>query len=350
MEPFSGIPHDDLLKLVFSIAVLLATARLLGEVMRRIGQPVIVGELLAGVLLGPAFLATVFPAFGRLIVPQTQAQSQLLDVVGLIGIMLLILVVGMETDLALIRVHARAAVSIGSMGFVIPFGFGLAVARVFPDDLVGETSSRLMFALFLSVALALSAIPVLAKILSDLRMLRSRFGQIALAAGMFDDILGWTALGIVTSLAAAGRFSIVGVGQTVGSLVVFFAASYWLARPLARLALRFIQDRTRMSDGLLSLLVVFAFAWGAFSQALHLEPVLGAFVAGVIFARQRRLPRSVGRRLESMTMGIFAPIFLAIAGLRLQVEIFSQADLLALTLLLVAVASIGKLVGAFIGA
>lgn len=350
MEPLPAIPHDDLLKLVFSVAVLLGTARLLAEVARRVNLPAVVGEILAGIILGPSLLSGFFPEFGRLIVPETALQSQLLDVVGLIGIMFLLIVVGLETDLALIRTRFRVAVSVGLAGLLIPFAAGLAFAFAFPDSLLADPGRRSIFALFVAVALALSAIPVLAKILSDMGLMRSRFGQAALAAGMIDDILGWTLLGIVTSLAAAEGLATGNVLFTVGSVLVFFASTVLIARPVAKWGLRVVQERFGGRDMLLTFLVVLAFAWGGLSQALNLEPILGAFVIGIIFGQMRRFPIEVSRSLESVTHGVFAPIFLATAGLKLSMEELFEPAILRLTGLLLLVAVVGKILGSYVGA
>jgi Kef-type K+ transport system membrane component KefB len=350
MDPLPGIPHDDLLKLVFSVAVLLGTARLLAELARRIALPAVVGEILAGVVLGPSLLSGLFPEFGRWIVPQTALQGQLLDTVGMIGIMFLLVVVGLETDLALIRIRFRVAASVGLGGLLVPFAAGLAFAFSFPDSLLAEPGQRSVFALFVAVALALSAIPVLAKILADMGLMRSRFGQAALAAGMIDDILGWTLLGIVTSLAAAEGLAVGNILLTLGSVLVFFAGTLLVARPVARWGLRLVQERFGGRDMLLTLMVVLAFGWGAFSQALQLEPILGAFVIGILFGQMRRFPIEVGRSLESITHGVFAPVFLATAGLRLNMEELFEPAMLRLTGLLLLVAVAGKVVGAYVGA
>lgn len=349
MEPFPGIPHDALLRLVVLIALLLGTARLFGELMRRIGQAPVVGEILAGVVLGP-LLSEAFPNLAEAMLPQTVEQSQLLDAVAFIGIMALIIVVGLETDLALIRARARSAAAVGLGGLVVPFLAGTAIGWLFSDDLLGAETPRVVFSLFLGVALALSAIPVLAKVLGDLGLIRTEFGQTTLAAGMIDDLLGWTLLGLVTALATHGTISLGALATTLGAVALFGAATLWIARPFVRWSLAFVQDRFRVRDRLLTLVVVLAFGWGAFTHALHLEPILGAFAVGIIFGQSRRLPVEVGRQLESVTYGIFAPIFLATAGLRLRLEIFTDAKLLGLTVALLAVAAAGKLAGCYVGA
>lgn len=348
MEAFPGISHEDLLKLVFSIAVLLGVARLLGEAARRLRQPPVVGEILAGVLLGPSILSALFPEVGSWLLPETAIQAQLLDGVALIGILFLMVVVGLETDLGLIRTRWKVAAGVGIGGLIVPFGLGLAMGWFVPATLVaGE--GQLVFALFLAVALALSAIPVLAKILSDLGLLRREFGQTALAAGMIDDICGWGLLGMVISLASSGSLTWSAGLTTIGAIALFFAATVLVARPAVQWGMAVATENFTSRDMILTLVVVSSFGWGAFSQWLHLEPILGAFAIGVLFGQIRQMPVDVVQKLESITNGVFAPIFLATAGLRLRIDVLLEPELLAWTLGLFLVAAVGKLGGGYIG-
>jgi Kef-type K+ transport system membrane component KefB len=283
------------------------------------------------------------------LLPQTALQSHLLDSVALIGIIFLMIVVGFETDVGLIRARWRTSAGVGLGGLVVPFAFGFIAALYVPAELL-DGGDPTLFALFLAVALALSAIPVLAKILSDLGLLKREFGQTALAAGMIDDICGWALLGMVISLASSGVLTFDAVLETVLAIVVFFVATYLIARPLARAGMSMIIARTTSRDMVLTFVVAAAFGWGAFSHWLHLEPILGAFAIGVLFGQIRQLPVDVTDKLESITNGVFAPIFLATAGLRLRIDQLLEPQLLVLTLLLFLVAAAGKLSGGYLGA
>jgi Kef-type K+ transport system membrane component KefB len=274
----------------------------------------------------------------------------MLEVVALIGAMLLLVITGLETDLALIRRRIGLAFGVGIGGLVVPFLTGLILGFALPDRLVGNPSQRGVFALFVATALAISAIPVLAKILIDLDLMRREFGQTVLAAGMINDLTGWTLLGVVTALASAEAMSAGIVFQTVATVAVFVLATMTAGRFVVRRGLDLIQDRFRGRDFLLTLVIVLTFGWGAFSQALHLEPVIGAFAIGILFGGLPRLPTDVVHKLEAMALAVFAPIFFAVAGLKVNLGAILEPGLLLIALLVIVVATVGKVAGAYAGA
>jgi K+:H+ antiporter len=161
--PFTAAPHHDVLVLIIRIAVLLFTARALGEAAQRLGQPSVVGGILAGIVLGPSLLSGFVPAINGWLVPQTKVQGYLLEVVSLIGAMFLLLITGLETDLTLIRRHARTAIGTAAGGLIIPFATGFLLGLHLPDFLLVDTGRRLVFALFIAAFMSISAIPVIAK-------------------------------------------------------------------------------------------------------------------------------------------------------------------------------------------
>ena len=350
METFSAASHGEVLQLVIQIAVLLASARVLGGLALRLGQPQVVGEILAGVVLGPSLLSGLLPWVGDYVLPQTEAQGFMLEVVALIGAMLLLVITGLETDLALIRRRIGLAFGVGIGGLVVPFLTGLILGFALPDRLVGNPSQRGVFALFVATALAISAIPVLAKILIDLDLMRREFGQTVLAAGMINDLTGWTLLGVVTALASAEAMSAGIVFQTVATVAVFVLVTMTAGRFVVRRGLDLIQDRFRGRDFLLTLVIVLTFGWGAFSQALHLEPVIGAFAIGILFGGLPRLPTDVVHKLEAMALAVFAPIFFAVAGLKVNLGAILEPGLLLIAILVIVVATVGKVAGAYAGA
>ena len=350
MEPFTAAPHNDVLVVLVQLSVLLFSARSLGELAQRLGQPSVVGEILAGIVLGPSLLSGFFPFISQWLIPQNEVQGYLLELISLLGAMFLLLITGLETDLALIRHHARTAMGVSLGGILVTFSSGFFLGLLLPDALLVNKDERLVFALFMATAMSISAIPVIAKVLMDLKLMRRDVGQTIIAAGMSDDTIGWILLSIVAGLASGQAVTLGSVGQTIGKVLLFMVFSFTVGRWLVRKSLDFVLDQTTSRDRLLSLIIVLTFAWGALTQAMHLEAVLGAFVMGIVFGQMARLPDEEHRKLESIALGIFAPIFFAVAGLKVSVVNLAEPQLIAIAALVIVVATAGKIIGTYAGA
>jgi Kef-type K+ transport system membrane component KefB/nucleotide-binding universal stress UspA family protein len=350
--PFTAAPHHEILLLLVQIAILLFTARAFAEIAQRLGQPSVVGEILAGIVLGPSLLSGLFPAVGAWIVPHTPVGGYLLEVISLIGALFLLLITGLETDLRLIRRHARTAMGVSLGGILVTFSSGFALGWLLPDDLLAQpgTEQRLVFALFVATAMSISAIPVIAKVLMDMNLMRRDVGQTIIAAGMSDDTIGWVLLSIVAGLAASGTVDAASVLRSVGSVAAFMLVSFTVGRWLVKRAIDYVQDEVRSVDRLVSLVVVLTFAWGAVTQALGLEAVLGAFVMGILFGQMPRLPEEVHHKLITVSLALFTPVFFAVAGLKVNARALLEPRLLLITLIVIAVASGGKILGTYAGA
>jgi Kef-type K+ transport system membrane component KefB len=348
-QVFTAASHDDLLQLLVQIVVLLLAARLLGEVSQRFGQPAVVGEILAGILLGPSLLSGLFPFVEQWIIPQTEVSGYLLETISLLGVMFLLLITGLEIDIGLIRRQARSAVgmAVGGLSFSLPIGFLLG--QHLPDDLLGDPDSRFVFALFIATSMAIAAIPVVAKVLMDLNLTRRDIGQTLVAAAMIDDTTGWILLSIVIGMAAGAAVTVGTVAQSVLSVLAFLALSFTIGQWFVGKALKFVQNDINSRDKILSLVVILMFAWGTVSHALHLEALIGAFVLGILFSRLPNLDINVIHKLESIALGIFAPIFFATAGLKVDIISLLEPRLLAITLLVIGVAMFCKVVGVYTG-
>ncbi|MDH4116815.1 MAG: cation:proton antiporter [Acidimicrobiia bacterium] len=342
--------HEDILHVLVAFTVLLVAARLAGEMVARLGQPSVAGEILAGVLLGPSVLSALVPEIGAWIIPESAEAGRLLEMMGLIGAILLLLITGLETDIPLIRRHARTATWIAAGGLIVPFAAGLAVSVVVPDSALGDPGSRRVFALFLATALAVSAIPVVAKVLLDLGLIRKDFGQTVLAAGMIDDTVAWVLLSIVVALAGDEGGGLAGILGAAAPILVFLAVVATVGRRFLDGLLALVQDRGKSPDRVFTLVVASAFGVGAIAQAIGVEAVLGAFVAGIVFGQSPRLPAEMVRRLHTFTLAVFAPVFFAIAGLKVRIGDLLDGDLILMTFAVLGVAVAGKVGGAYLGA
>lgn len=309
---FEASLNNDILILLFQIFVLLLLARVFGEIFLKIGQPSVVGEILAGVVLGPSLLGSI-PLFSDFMIIQSSSGTNLLEVVSLLGAMLLLLITGLETDLALIKHHSKSAFGTALGGLILPLFLGFAFCYVIPDSLLVDPSKRTVFSLFVATAISVSAIPVIAKVLIDLNLIRRDIGQITIAAGMIDDTAAWILLSIVLGLVELGIITAENVFFSIGKVVLFLSLSFFAGKWLAAKTISFAQNSIKSQYKFLTILVLFSVGFGAIAQSLKLEAVLGAFIAGIVFSRIPSIPEESIDRLESITFGIFAPIFFAAA-------------------------------------
>lgn len=341
--------HHELLLVLVQLSLLLLVARGLGEFMRRINLPPVVGELLAGVVLGPSLFGWIFPSLQAHIFPKSQTQSDLLSVVSWLGVLFLLIVTGLETDLNLIIRKGKTALLISLGGIVVPFATGFSLGWLLPESFLANPSGRLVFSLFIATAMSISAVPVIAKVLMDLKLIRRDIGQITLAAGMTDDTLGWILLSVVSGLAQSGTFNFATVLSSVGSAVLFLGVAFTVGRTVMNQVLRWVDDYIGGATASLSALLILSLGAAALTHNLGLEAALGAFVLGILAGQSRRFSREAGHTLEIVTAGFLAPIFFAAAGLKVNLLQVLVPQTLMIGLLVLAVACVGKFTGAYIG-
>ncbi|MEU5865401.1 cation:proton antiporter [Nonomuraea sp. NPDC047529] len=331
----------DLLVFMLQLGLLLGLAVLLGRLAARLRMPAIVGELTVGVLLGPSLLGHVVPAL-------TFTRLHLLDAVGQVGVLLLVAITGIQLDFGLVRRRGATAAKVSVAGLVVPLALGVAAGYLLPASLLVEGTSVTVFALFLGVATCVSAIPVIAKTLTDMKLLHRDVGQLCLTAGMVDDAFGWFMLSIVSAMATTG----VRTGQIVLSLVYLAALvpfALWVGRPLVRWTMR---AATRSAEpgtaGAAAVVLVLLAAAG--THALGLEAILGAFVCGVLLGRSGHADASWLAPLRTIVLSVLAPLFFATAGLRMDLTLLARPDVLAASGVVLGVAIVGKFLGAYLGA
>lgn len=349
---FALTPLDEHELLVFwtQLLVLVAAARFCGAVMRRLNLPSVIGQLGAGVILGPSIFGRVWTDGFEWFLPEHEISSGALFAVSWLGVAFLLVTAGFETDLGLIRRLGRAAALVTGFSLVVPLIGGLVVGGVLPESFIGPESDRTVFALFVAAALAVSALAVIAKILSELGLMRRDFGQITVAAGMANDVVGWIMLAVFTGFATSGEVSASGIVRTVGGLAIFLALAMTVGQRVVDRALRWVRRDGPDVAGAMTVVVMTMLIYGVATQALGIEAVLGAFVAGVVLHRSRFQQREVLDHLESVTNTFLAPVFFATAGLRVDLGLLAQDDAIAWAGVVVAVAIVAKFVGAFVGA
>lgn len=349
MTMLEPLQHHELLLLWTQLLVLFVAARGLGLLAQRIGQPAVVGELAAGLLVGPSVFGRLAPDAAAWLFPGDGLHSGILLAVAWVGVILLLVETGFETDLGLLARIGRSTAMVPLGSLVLPLALGIGMGFVMPDAFVEE--GRTIFALFMGVCLAVSSLPVVAKILIELRLMRRNVGQIIIVAGMADDIVGWLMLSALAGAASAGRFQAGKLGLTIVALVAFVAIAFTLGQ---RATNELLRRSLRASDGGAALpmtavmLVVLVFA--AVTQAIGIEAVFGAFVAGIVIARSRYFRRDLEDTIHAFSHGIFAPIFFATAGMYVDLGQLADPAIALWAAVVLVVASIGKLVGSYVGA
>jgi Kef-type K+ transport system membrane component KefB len=331
------------------ILVLLVAARSLGVFMARIGQPQVVGELAAGLLLGPSVFGRLAPDLAAWLFPPDPLQRALLSTVAWIGVFLLLVATGFETDVALVRRLGRATSRVVLGSLLIPLLCGLALGLEMPAAFLGEGAARGVFALFMATALGISALPVIAKILAELDLMRRNVAQVIVAAAMVDDVVGWVLLGVVAGLAQSGSFELRQLAVTLGGLAAFLALAFTLGQRAVDALLRRARLRRSPVQARVTIVVCAGLVAGVATHALGLEAVFGAFVAGVVLGRSRFQEREDLASLQTVAFSLFAPIFFAQAGLQVDLALLAEPDVLAWSLGVLLLASASKVLGAFAG-
>jgi len=347
----AGSPADSSeFVLLAQIAVLILVGRLLGELMQRVGQPAVIGQLLGGVLLGPSFFGFLWPSAQHALFPANPHQMSMINAVAQLGILMLLLLAGMETDFGLIKRIRRAALSTSISGIALPFACGFLLGESLPASLLPQPQYRLITALFLGTALSISSVKVVAVVVREMNFARRNLGQIILATAIIDDTVGWIIIAVTLSLASRGRVDFHSVGASVLGTVVFLIASFTLGRRVVFALIRWTNDHFVSEAAVVSLILLIMAGMALTTQLIGVHTVLGAFVAGILIGESPILTRAIGEQLGGLTNALFMPVFFGIAGLTADLTILRHPNFLILTLGLIVIASVGKFSGAFAGA
>lgn len=335
--------------LVAQIVLLIAVGRGLGEIMQRIGQPSVIGELLAGILLGPSLFGWIWPEAQHAIFPKTPEQKAMIDGIAQFGILLLLLLTGMETDLKLVRKVGKAAIAISIAGILVPFACGFALGEFLPDALLPRPDQRLVASLFMGTALSISSVKIVAVVVREMNFMRRNVGQIIVATAVIDDTIGWIIIAVIFSLASQGTLDIASVAKAMLGTFAFLAVSFTIGRRLVFLLIRWANDNLVSTAAVISVILLLMGVMALITHLIGVHTVLGAFVAGILVGESPILTRQIDERLRGLISSFFMPVFFGLAGLSADLSVLRDPNLLMLTGLLVVIASVGKFGGAFVG-
>jgi Kef-type K+ transport system membrane component KefB len=326
--------------LVQLVAIILAS-RVFGTLFRRLGQPQVCGEIAAGLILGPSLLGSMFPAASAAVFDPGVAP--IFNVMSQLGLVLLLFLIGMEFDFSHLRASSTTPVWVSLAGMAAPFGLGLLIAPAVMRTMAPE-SEPLGFTLFLGLALSVTALPILGRILIDFGLNRTRLGALAITAAALDDALAWIFLALVTAIVRSS-VELGGMGWMVAQTLGFAAVMVLVARPLLhRWANRVLpDDETPLSLTALAVILVVVFLAAAATNRIGIFSIFGAFITGAILFDHERLGRAVHHRLSDFVTVFFLPIFFTYTGLRTDVSALQGGAALLMMGAIVASGIAGKL-------
>jgi Kef-type K+ transport system membrane component KefB/nucleotide-binding universal stress UspA family protein len=332
------------------IIVLVVVGRLLGEAMVRLGQPSIMGQIIGGIILGPSVFGLLAPAAQSALFPQLDTQKSMADAVAQLGILFLLLLAGMETDLALALRLRRAAAGVSLTGIAVPFALGFGLGELIPSSLLPNPDTRLVTSLFLGTALSISSVKIVASVVREMDFMRRNIGQLIVASAIIDDTLGWVIIAVTFGLAKNGAVDLATLAQSVIGTVLFMTFSFTIGRRIVFEIIRWTNDKFKSDLPVLSAIVAIMGGMAIVTDAIGVHTVLGAFVAGILVGQSPILTRQIEGQLRALTTALFMPVFFGLTGLQTDLSVLGDPSTSLLAVGLILIASLGKFGGAFAGA
>ncbi len=341
------LSHHDVTIFLLSVSVLLFCARGLGELAKRYHQPAVMGEIIAGILLGPTVLGAIAPSYHLFLFPETGNLKIVLEGLTTLAIVLFLLVAGMEVDLSSMWRQGKPAVIIGVSGIVFPFVLGFSSAWFIPQALgIHAEADPFIFALFFATALSITALPVIAKILMDLNLYRSDIGMVVIAAAVFNDLIGWLIFAVILGMMGKSSGLPLPIEYTIGLTLCFAGLILTLGKWMMDRSLPWVQAHTSWPGGVLGFAVTLALLCAAFTEWIGIHAIFGAFLFGIALGESPHLHERTRATLDQFISFIFAPLFFASIGLH--VNFLLHFDLL-LILVVLLIATAAKVLGCFLG-
>jgi len=319
-------------------------ARFFGRIFRRIGQPPVMGEMMAGIMLGPSLLGLLLPEASAFLFPP--ASMVTLGVLSQIGVILFMFVVGVDLDLQHLRERASAAILVSHASIVVPFLLGSTLALGLFTSLAPPNGSFTPFALFMGIAMSITAFPVLARILRDRGLTESPLGSTALACASIDDATAWCILAFVIALVKSSGFA--GSVLTIGLTFVFVVVMFLLVRPRLESLITTRVENPRYSAVLMAGILAFALACAWFTETIGIHALFGGFVAGVSMPSNASVQAFLREKVGAFSSAALLPLFFVFTGLRTQITLVNDWQSVLLCVAIIVVAVGGKLGGRMI--
>jgi Kef-type K+ transport system membrane component KefB len=340
------ISHHDLVVLLLGMATMLILSRIASELARSVKFPVVMGEILIGIFLGPTLLGNFAPDISSYVFPTTGSAALALNAITKIAVVMMLFVAGMEVQLPVVLKQGKAAFYTSSLSMVIPFAIGFVISWYYPHWFGQSNDTKLLFSLFFGTALSISALPVIARILIDMGLFKTKIGMIIIASAMFDDLLGWLIFSFILS-SKKGADTGVEFTYTIIYIIGFGLFMLTIGRKILDKIMPWMQQKLSWPGGVLSISLGICFLSAAFTESIGIHAILGAFIAGIAIGDSVHLKEKAREIIYQFVTNIFAPLFFVSIGLKVNfIENFNGS----LVLLVLVVAYVGKVTGASLGA
>jgi Kef-type K+ transport system membrane component KefB/mannitol/fructose-specific phosphotransferase system IIA component (Ntr-type) len=342
-----NLSANDITLFLIGISVMLFFARVFGEVSRALKQPIVIGEIIAGIVLGPTIFGMLFPDIFNSLFTSSKNISIAYDGLTTLAVIMLLLVSGLEVDLSVVLKQGKTAIITSFMGVFFPFTVGFAAAYLFPESLgIVNIEQRLVFSLFVGTALSITALPVVAKTLMDLNIFKTEIGTVIIASAMVNDLIGWMIFSIILSMIGTAQHGL-SFGSTVGLTFLFVGFSLIIGRKLINHILPVIQTKTSFPGGVINFILILGFLGAAFTEYIGIHAIFGSFIIGIAVGDSAHLKEHTKEIIHQFITNIFAPLFFVSIGLR--VNFIAHFDIVIVLVFLI-LAFAGKVIGCGLGA
>lgn len=339
---FDGINFQHPLSLlILQILVIIVASRMLGWLFSLINQPTVIGEILAGIALGPSLLGLYFPGATAFLFPAVSLEH--LELLSQVGLILFMFIIGMELDLNVLKKRAGSAMFISNVSIVVPFLMGTILALFLYERFAPEGTKFLPFALFMGIALSITAFPVLARIVQERGLTRTPLGITAITCAAINDITAWGILALVVAIANSG--GVMSALVTILLSGMYVLIMLLLIRPLLNAVAKKYTVRETISKHIVALVLFTLFLSAWVTEVIGIHALFGAFMAGVIIPDNARFKNIMAEKIEDVSIVLLLPLFFVYTGLRTQIGLLNEPDLWLIASLVIAFAVVGKFAG-----